>query len=520
MPPIGLQRLLTVPLLLLIGSLASADAITGRVVDANGVGVAGVDIDFLKVGGGNPNEANDGTDANGNFLTTVDAGVYEIRFFAPAPPASSHLTAVLTNVVVTGTKNLGNVVLPAGVIVQGTVRNAASQPVGNVVIDVFRDDTGARVLMKNNFTTAFGTFQLAVPANVPLRSEYLTHLVVGQALVPRRILGTVPFSVNVGTITLQTGFHLTGTMRTETGSPIEGADLDVKILPSGTTLFTPSDNTRGGIFDVIVPPGTYDLVITRPTNLLVVAVEVDDLTVSGPTDVGVHVMRFGVLLSGTVRDADDVLVPAVDLNVREVATGLSLPLGSDNTNDAGFYAVVVPPGPMHLVFSPPWPHSRFEKRTRDVLITNTNVSLHVVLPTAPTTTLTQPGVPAPLPPWSWFIPFGAASTGPRGAQPFLDGTRLSRAARLQLFGGAAGGQARLWIGRDVHPSPENPQVFVVEPLVALPVQLDGNGAAQLDLADRLTQGLGETLHAQLVVPDPAAPRGLALSHVLAIGLPR
>jgi hypothetical protein len=222
-----------------------------------------------------------------------------------------------------------------------------------------------------------------------------------------------------------------------------------------------------------------------------------------------------------VRDANDVLVPAVDLNVREVATGLSLPLGSDNTNDAGFYAVVVPPGLMDLVFSPPWPHSRFEKRAiHDVLITNTNVTLHAVLPTAPTTTVAQPSVPAPLPPWSWFVPFGAASTGPRGAQPFLDGTRLPRAARLQLHGGAPGGQARLLIGREVHPSPENPAVFVVEPLVVLPLQLDGNGAAQLDLADRLTQGLGGTLHAQLVVPDPAAPHGLALSHVLAIGLAR
>src|SRR5215510_3927937 len=103
--PLGLQRLLTAlpPLLLLspLGSLASADAITGRVVDQNGVGVAGVDIDVINLGsGGNPHEVNDGTDANGNFLTTIDqSGVFEVRFFPPPPPLTSLLTGVVTNVV-------------------------------------------------------------------------------------------------------------------------------------------------------------------------------------------------------------------------------------------------------------------------------------------------------------------------------------------------------------------------------------------------------------------------------------
>src|SRR5262245_65609301 len=96
--PLGLQRLLTAlpPLLLLspLASLASADAITGRVVDQNGVGVAGVDIDVINLGsGGNPHELNDGTDINGNFLTTIDGpGVYEIRFFPPTPPTTTLLT--------------------------------------------------------------------------------------------------------------------------------------------------------------------------------------------------------------------------------------------------------------------------------------------------------------------------------------------------------------------------------------------------------------------------------------------
>lgn len=171
MTPHRFQRLLTVPpLLLLLGYLASADAITGRVVDESGAGVAGVDIDFIKLGsGGNPHEANDGTDANGSFLTTVDAGLYEIRFYPPSPPATTLLTGVLPSVVVVGTKDLGTITLVAGLSVTGTVKNSAGVPVGSVKVDVFNATTGARYPLKNNVTSAFGTFLLALPANTPLR---------------------------------------------------------------------------------------------------------------------------------------------------------------------------------------------------------------------------------------------------------------------------------------------------------------------------------------------------------------
>lgn len=515
MTPLGLQRLLTVlPPLLLIGSLASADAITGRVVDANGVGVAGVDIDFVSLGsGGNPHEANDGTDANGNFLTTVDAGVYEIRFYAPAPPTTVLLTGVLTPVTVVGTKNLGTITLVAGASVQGTVHNQASLPVGNVRLDVFREDTGARVLMKGNVTSAFGTFNIAVPKNVPLRTQVLTNLVLGQVLVPREIFATIPASTNIGVLTLDTGFHLTGTVLSQSSTPIASADIDVTVLPGGETLFTPSDNTNSlGVFDVVVPAGNFDLEVNRPTALVLVGAKANNLTVNAPMNLGVLVLRNGVFLSGTVRDRRNLPVLAADVNVYELATGQSLALGSDNTNAAGFYSVVVPTGALDVVFSPPGPHGPWAKDWHRNQLISANTTLDGHLNSAPSTVAPTSQAPRGHAPVA--LPFGAGTAGSLGV-PFISTSSSPAGLTLRLFGGRPGALAQLGLGMRESELGLEPGVHLVHALVRLPVRLDaaGNGKITLPVA---ASALGHTLHAQFGVLDPLAQRGLALSHVVAL----
>lgn len=130
----GLARLFA--LLCLPGSMLQADFISGQVVDANGVGVSGVDIDIDNLGsGGDPTILNDGTDANGFFITTVPAGFYRVLFLPPAPPASTHLTAILDNVLVTDTTDMGVITLPAGIGLTGRVMNGSGFPVANVNLD-------------------------------------------------------------------------------------------------------------------------------------------------------------------------------------------------------------------------------------------------------------------------------------------------------------------------------------------------------------------------------------------------
>src|SRR5262245_42221110 len=226
MQPPRLLRLFAVPPFLLLGSLASADAITGRVVDSNGEGVAGVDIDFINLGsGGNPHELNDGTDAFGNFVTTLDPGVYEILFFPPPPPATVLLTGVRTPVTVIGTKNLGTITLATGVLLKGKTVTAGNVPVGDVRAEILDPITKTLLPVKNNTTNAFGIFQLAVPTQ-QLELELFTSGVVGQTLVPRAIPLEPIGTTDLGNVNLQTGFHVTGTVHRSTGTALPGADVD------------------------------------------------------------------------------------------------------------------------------------------------------------------------------------------------------------------------------------------------------------------------------------------------------
>ncbi len=513
MTPHRLQRLLTAPPLLLLGSLASADAISGRVVNESGVGVAGVDIDLISLGsGGNPHELNDGTDVNGNFLTTVDPGVYEVRFYPPPPPATTLLTGVVTSIVVAGTKNMGTITLVAGVSVVGTTKNSAAVPVGNVKVDVFNATTGAKYHMKGNVTNAFGNFNLAVPANTPLRSQLLTNGVVGQVLVPREMLGTVTGATNLGVMTMQTGFHVTGTVRTQTSAPVSGADIDVTDLATGNTLFTPGDNTNSlGIFDVVVPAGTFDLEVNRPGALVLVGVDVDNLAVSAATNVGILTMRNGVFLSGTVRDRFGAVVQGADVNVYEASTGLSVALGSDNTNVAGFYSVVVPTALLHVVFSPPGiPHILAKDRHNFVNVT-VNTILDGRLPGAPGHVTQHPNLPKP------YLPLGSGTPGTGGSVPHIRVVASGTAeVTLWVSGGRPLAQARLLFGFEEHASSTQPELHLVRPLARLAFRLDEQGAAQLTLPLPSAGLLGRTLYSQLAVIDPEAQAGFAVSHVLAL----
>ena len=94
--------------LVLLAPGAVADFITGRVVDWNGVGVEGVDIDVKEeTTGQEPPIFNDGTNANGFFNTTLPPGVYTVTFRPPKPPTTTHLFAEVEGVVVFGTTNMG-----------------------------------------------------------------------------------------------------------------------------------------------------------------------------------------------------------------------------------------------------------------------------------------------------------------------------------------------------------------------------------------------------------------------------
>jgi len=351
-----MKKLIQASLVLLsLAVCASAQAITGRVVDANGNGVAGVNIDALDASnGGGVALSGDGTDVNGFFTTTVGAGagVYRFLFFPPPPPAGRLLVGERNNVVVVGTTNLGNVALATGFALSGTTRRTSGTPVANVDLDVIDPVTHLDLVLQGDTTDAFGAFTLAVP-QTPIELRFRTDG-ISPLLAPRVMELDLSADTSLGTVTLQPGFVLSGTVRRTNGTAVSGVDIDV-FDAAGNKLFTPSDATNSsGFVDTIVPSGTFDIEVCPPFSALLVGRLLGGVVVSGTTSLGTVTLQNGVALSGTIRDFLGATVQNADLDVRD-STGQAVVTCNDNSDAAGHYAVVVPTGTLELTYSPPGP---------------------------------------------------------------------------------------------------------------------------------------------------------------------
>jgi len=334
----------------LLSPTLSAQAITGRVVTSTGAGLAGVNIDGFDPNGNPLTLANDGTNATGNFTTTVTdgPGVYTFYFYPPPPPASTHLVAERVNVVVAGTVNLGNVTCGAGVLLTGRAVRLTSTPVANVTLSVIDGPTGAPVLQNQLKTNAFGTFSLAVPAHeIELRLDATTSAFV---LGSRALVRTPTGALALGDVHLAAGAVVTGHVQRTNGSAVAGCDLDFKNA-NGHDVYVPNDNTvANGNFSVVVPKGIYTVRFTAKLSDLLATKELLNTNLSANTNLGNVVMNAGVKLFGTVRKASGALAPHVDVDAFDHVTQLKIPLGRDNTDAAGAYAVVLPTGTYDIKF--------------------------------------------------------------------------------------------------------------------------------------------------------------------------
>jgi len=332
-------------------TLSMGDTIIGQVVDSMGVGVPGVDIDVTVSSGTDPTISNDGTNANGIFVTTVPAGLYDISFRSPPAPATSHLAMVLSNVLVVGQTNLGVVTLPPGVVISGQLVDGVGLPVANVVVDVIDRATGDTLANNNNRSDLFGSFFVTAPF-APIYLELRTAGVSGGSLVPRRMELEPMGDLNLGSLELNDGFPLSGTVVTATGDPIPGLDLDVLDTSTGLKVFTPNDNTDpGGDFSILLPVGIYDVEICPPLASRLVAKDFEGLLFQGALNLGAITLEDGVVLTGTVRDVAGIPLPRIDLEVRRSATGASVVTCGDDTNANGVYSVIVPSDVIDVSFA-------------------------------------------------------------------------------------------------------------------------------------------------------------------------
>ena len=480
---------------------------TGKVVDAAGQPVAGVNIDSEDLLlGGDPIVSGDTTDALGNFAVTLPGGLYDLSFKPPAPPATTHLVQTLEGIAVVGTVNVGTVVLPAGVALSGRTVTAGGLPVAGVNLDVELAATGEDLVLPGDLTDALGQFLVAVPA-APIEVSFDASGLALPLLASVAVDVTPSGPLDLGDVVLPPGFHLTG-QALAGGQPVVNADLDV-FDAAGDKLYTPGDNTdAGGFFDVVVPAGTLDLRICPELSDLVAPKIVPGVVVGGPLALGTVILDPGVLLSGIVTSGAGVPLENVDLDVLVAGAGTAVALCGDNTDAGGKYTVVVAPGTYDLRFEPPYAQPYGTTLTPGVAVGGPTLQ-DAVLPDCP-----------------FFTSYGSGTAGTGGVVPVLASS--GGAPRegnpdyaYELSAGVGGGAAFLAVafGQGLLPILGGTILLDVTSIkLTVPLALGGApgapgaGAASYPLPVPIDAPLlGLTVYNQFLVLDPGAPAGFAMS---------
>lgn len=502
-------RLATLAFVALLAPTGLADLITGQVVDGNGVGISGVNIDAKNLSTGDDAVLiGDGTDFNGFFTTTIPAGLYKVTFNPPGPPASTSLPRDVDDVIVVGTKNMGVIALPDGVALSGHIQDSLGLPVAGVNIDVVDLSSGENVDLLNDSSNAFGDFLFASPdGSIELRFD--TKPVAGPTLAPSAQMLNLADATNVGTVVLQPGFHITAHVQRSNGSPVVNADSDTINLVTGLKLYTPGDNTDdNGNVDIIVPAGTFEFEVCPQFGDQLVATTVKNLVITSNIDLGNLVLPPGVTLSGTVKNGLAVPLGNVDVDVRSSTTGIAVTLCNDNTSSAGTFAVIVPMGSFDVTFTPTvnLPYSAL---TIDSAVVSGATILNGTLLDCPFPTNYGAGLAGS----GGLVPVIGAS----GGAPYVgnSGWTINMSNAL---GGASGtlilgfGQAALPLkGGTLLVNISGPNFLIGLPMIGAP-GVPGAGGLNLTLSIPDTPvAVGINFNAQLVVVDPAAPQGIAFS---------
>ncbi len=508
-----LQAALTVLGLGVTAAGAVADQLSGFVVDAQGLPVAGVNISAKsESGGGNGNLANGGTDASGFFDVTIDPGVYEFTFEPPPPPAAVALAAVLEGVVVSGNSSLGTVALGEAVAVSGRTVSAGGIPVAGVNLDVIDLTTGENIVLPGDITDLSGQFSVATPPG-PIEVLFDTTPILAPLLAPHQINMAPAVSTNVGDVQLAPGFKVTAAVFDPSFQPLVNVDVDVRDPFTGVKLYTPGDNTdNNGFVDFVVPQGVYDIEICPQFVLGLVPHLFGSTPINATTNLGIVTLAAGVPLTGTVTSHLGPVVGGADVDVVDSATQLPVFICDDNTNGVGQYQVIVPNGQYDLVFTPPY-SAHLASSVEAGVVVNGATSRNAVLPFCDCGTPSGPGV-----------------AGSAGLVPQI--TAIGGSLRLgnpgwgfDVTSGLGGGSGFVMIhfGPQVgitHGQFGNISLMAGRALV-VPLQLGGipglPGAGSASFPFPLPGSFpsyGTVLSARAILVDPAAPSGKSHTPVL------
>ena len=236
--------------------------ITGNVTDAAGGPIPAVDIDLVDPL--NPAFpillSGDSTDLNGNFSATIQSSIAIGEYLLQFEPTSAHLSKEIT-ISLNGNLDIGTVALATGWLLSGQVLNSDGLAMSGIDIDIRSDQSGWLDLV-GDVTNPQGFFSVAIPAIIDEYRITFSDTALNPTVFPAEIdLGLLFGNTNTGVVTMDMAHTLTGLVIDENGVPLPGIDMNAYDL-SGAPLDLFNDDTNAsGIFNVLVPQGTWRFAI-------------------------------------------------------------------------------------------------------------------------------------------------------------------------------------------------------------------------------------------------------------------
>jgi hypothetical protein len=330
----------------LIVAAASAQSITGQIVDINNAGIQGVRVDPGATGVSPVN-----TDVNGNFTVAVPAATYTVSI---QPRTLPYAPVQVANVVVAGTAatSIGVVTLQPGFVVSGTVLGPGNVPVAGGKVNVYDDVTGVKQYEPGNSIGATGAFAVTVAAGT-WRLRYAPP--TGSTVLPieQHNVVVTNAAVSVGTILLQQGYAVSGTVvDAATAQPLANVKMNLfdGATHDGVLLLNDRTDTLGN-FVAITPYGVVDLQFEPVAGDTHVGRELFDVFVEHNLSLGQVLMQNGVLVSGTVTGPagplQDAKIKLFDID------GNRLYVAHEHTDALGTFTIAAVTGLHVAIVEPP-----------------------------------------------------------------------------------------------------------------------------------------------------------------------
>ena len=327
--------------------------LSGRVVNASGVGVFNVDLDFLDPTTGDPavNVQGDHTDVNGYYTAIVDSAVWNVPFMPPA--ASKLVPQELVSVDLRSDQNAGTLVVPPGFYVHGTVTDAGFFPIADADLDARVAGTRPKLYTPGDNTDAGGSYTLLLPAGTYDISAAPPPGEPYADATARSI--AVSADVTAPNLVLPPGFQLRARCKDPGGIAVAQVDMQVDSLPRKVRLETENHfSDAGGNIQTLVSAWKFRVRLLPPVSTKLLPVQYDSLQISAARDLGDVTFARGHWVSGhVVESGTGVPIAGANLDFFHRSTGTLAITEGDLTDASGFFQVVTDGDLYRLRVAPP-----------------------------------------------------------------------------------------------------------------------------------------------------------------------